>query len=178
MTMFFQTIRLPGDFKRDAFGAPSQESMYNWVLSKFMIASCPGGRYFTILWGAGHSGTGGYKGFNVRLRAPWGCLDLTALSPPKVLLQLQTGPDGPAIKSKRNYPWMILQHKWKYKRYQSSILASFARFIISITLVRVPGIVAQIGLTNSLYESSMITGGHKQLGPHEVQNHELIVFQW
>ena len=48
---------------------------------------------------------------------------------------------------------------------------------MSITLVRVPGIVAQIGLTNSLYESSMIAGGHKQLVPHEVQNHELIVFQ-
>ena len=48
---------------------------------------------------------------------------------------------------------------------------------MSITLVRVLGIVAQIGLTNSLYESSMIIGKHEQLGPYEVQDHELVGLQ-
>jgi hypothetical protein len=43
---------------------------------------------------------------NVRLRAHWGCHDLTAL----MLLQQQTAPDGPAIEPKRNYPRMILRH--------------------------------------------------------------------
>ena len=47
---------------------------------------------------------------NVRLRAHWGCHDLTALNPPEVLLQPQTAPDGPAIEPKRKYPRMFLRH--------------------------------------------------------------------
>ena len=34
---------------------------------------------------------------NVRLRAHWGCHDLTALKLPEVLLQPQTAADGPAM---------------------------------------------------------------------------------
>ena len=34
---------------------------------------------------------------NVRLRAHWGCHDLTALNPPEVSLQLRTAADGLAI---------------------------------------------------------------------------------
>ena len=41
---------------------------------------------------------------NLRLRAHWRCHDLMALNPLEVLLQTQTGPDGPAIETKRNYP--------------------------------------------------------------------------
>jgi hypothetical protein len=47
---------------------------------------------------------------NVRVRAHWGCHDLTALNPPEVLLQPQTAPDGPATEPKRNYPRMNLRH--------------------------------------------------------------------
>ena len=47
---------------------------------------------------------------NVRLWAHWGCHGLTALNPPEVLLQLGTGPDGPAIEPKRNYPRINLRH--------------------------------------------------------------------
>jgi hypothetical protein len=41
---------------------------------------------------------------NLRLRAHWGCHDLTALKPPEVLLQPWTAADDPAIQPKRNYP--------------------------------------------------------------------------
>lgn len=39
------------------------------------------------------------------------------------------------------------------------------------------GIVAQIAWWDSLRESSMITGRHEQLGPYEVQDHELVGLQ-
>ena len=39
---------------------------------------------------------------NVRLRAYWGCQDMTALSPPEVLPQPQTTPDTLATEPKRN----------------------------------------------------------------------------
>ena len=47
---------------------------------------------------------------SVRLRAHWGRHNLAALNPPEVLLHPGTGPDGPAIEPKRNYPRMNLQH--------------------------------------------------------------------
>lgn len=37
--------------------------------------------------------------------------------------------------------------------------------------------VAQIAFGDSFHESSMIAGGHEQLGPYEVQDHELVDLQ-
>lgn len=39
------------------------------------------------------------------------------------------------------------------------------------------GFVAQIHTGDSLCESSMIAGGHEQLGPYEVQDYELVGLQ-
>ena len=47
---------------------------------------------------------------NVRLRAYWGCQDMTALSPPEELPQPQTTPDTLATEPKRNCPRMNLRH--------------------------------------------------------------------
>ena len=40
------------------------------------------------------------------------------------------------------------------------------------------GFVAQIVVRDSLRESGMIAGRHEQLGPYEIQDHELVVLQY
>ena len=40
------------------------------------------------------------------------------------------------------------------------------------------GFVAQMSWWDSLYESSVIAESDEQLGPHEIQDQELVVLQW
>lgn len=47
----------------------------------------------------------------------------------------------------------------------------------SIQIADLLGFVAQIPFRNSSHESRMIAGGYEQLGPFEVQDHELVDLQ-
>ena len=44
-------------------------------------------------------------------------------------------------------------------------------------MARLAGFVAQIPFRDSSHESSMIAGVYEQLGPYEVQDHELVDLQ-
>ena len=61
------------------------------------------------------------------------------------------------------------------KPYQRRSVAPF--LVSSGVTTGVEGLCCTNGVRDSLFESSMVAGGYEQLGPYEVQDHELVDLQ-